>query len=119
CEKSGFSGEGALQVRCLISPDSSLGKAIGMERTDYQSVTAWRDDQYARSNFIRLRDNKSDGHTKIVSADGNRIIDFDPDETYYVYFTVIDRSTGAILQFSMDTVDLGMTFLTELELADA
>lgn len=119
CEKSGFSGEGALQVRCLISPDSSLGKAIGMERTDYEAVTAWRDDQYARSNFIRLRDNKTDGHTKIVSADGNRIIDFDPDETYYVYFTVIDRSTGAILEFSMDTVDQGMTLLTELELADA
>lgn len=74
CNKSGFSTQGALQVRCLVNPDSSLGEAIGMGQHDYEAVSAWRDDQYARSNFIRLRDS-NDGNTKIVSPDTNRIID--------------------------------------------
>lgn len=112
CEKSGFSGEGALQVRCLINPDSTLGKAVGMQRQDYYSVTAWRDDQYARSMFIRLRDAK-DGHTTAVSPDGSRIVDYDEAETD-VSFTFIDKSTGLNVRFSMDEVDQGSSLLAEL-----
>lgn len=110
CNKSGFSTQGALQVRCLVNPDSSLGKAIGMDQHDYEAVTAWRDDQYARSNFIRLRDS-NDGNTKIVSSDNNRIIDQGQDGTY---FTAIDRSTGLLVQFSADSIEQGMTLLTEI-----
>lgn len=115
CNNSGFSTQGALQIRCLVNPDSSLGRAIGMEKNDYESVTAWRDDQYARSNFIRLRDS-NDGNTKIVSPDNNRIIDQGRDGTY---FTAIDRSTGLLIQFSTDSADQGMTLLTEIGFAPA
>ncbi|MFD6896207.1 Hsp70 family protein [Rhodococcus sp. NPDC060086] len=110
CSKSGFSSQGALQVRCRVDPDSSLGQAIGMESVDYEAVTSWRDDQYARSNFIRLRDSK-DGNIKIVSSDENRIIDHGADGTY---FTAVDRSTGLLMQFSTDSAEQGMTLLTEI-----
>jgi hypothetical protein len=99
-------------VRCLINPDSTLGKAVGMQRQDYYSVTAWRDDQYARSMFIRLRDAK-DGHTTAVSPDGSRIVDYDEAGTD-VSFTVIDKSTGLNVLFSMDEVDQGSSLLAEL-----
>ncbi len=115
CNKSGFSTQGALQVRCLVNPDSSLGEAIGMGQHDYEAVSAWRDDQYARSNFIRLRDS-NDGNTKIVSPDTNRIIDQGQDGTY---FTAIDRSTGLLIQFSADSAEQGMTLLTEIGFAPA
>ncbi len=107
--------QGALQVRCLVNPDSSLGEAIGMGQHDYEAVSAWRDDQYARSNFIRLRDS-NDGNTKIVSPDTNRIIDQGQDGTY---FTAIDRSTGLLIQFSADSAEQGMTLLTEIGFAPA
>ncbi len=113
CEKSGFSPEGALEVRCLLNPDSTLGKAIGIDRHDYTAVTAWRDDQYARSTFIRLRDAK-DGHTTVISDDGTRLVDADDSAGNYVRYTVIDRSTGLIVTFSMDNVEVATAFLTEL-----
>ncbi|MGA4692436.1 Hsp70 family protein [Rhodococcus sp. AB351] len=112
CEKSGFSSEGAMQVRCQISPNSNLGKALGMEPTDYESVSAYRDDQYARSNFIRLRDAKND-NTRIVSADGTRIADYDHPPGGNSYFTVIDKSTGLVAQFST-TTERGEALLAEL-----
>ncbi len=112
CEKSGFSSEGAMQVRCQISPNSNLGKALGMEPSDYESVSAYRDDQYARSNFIRLRDAKSD-NTRIVSADGTRIADYDHPPGGNSYFTVIDKSTGLVAQFST-TTERGEALLAEL-----
>jgi len=113
CEKSSFSSEGALQVRCLLNPDSAVGKTIGMERHDYTSITAWRDDQYARSTFIRLRD-ATDGHTTVLSEDGTRLVDADDSSGSGVRYTVIDRSTGLIATFSMDSVEVGAAFLAEV-----
>lgn len=111
CGKTGFSTEGALQVRCLVSRDSSLGKAIGMEQDDYESVTAWRDDQLARSKFIQLRDAKNDNVTEI-SSDENIIVDYDP-EQQFVFFNVVDKRTGLVAHFSSD-LDTGLSLLTEL-----
>ena len=112
CDKAGFTTEGALEVRCLINRNSSLGKTLGMEQSDYEAVRAFRDDQYARSNFIRTRDAKNDNVT-LVSSDGNRIVDYDPQDGGSVYFTVIDRSTGLVATFSSE-LERGKTLLTEL-----
>ncbi|MEE2061342.1 Hsp70 family protein [Rhodococcus artemisiae] len=111
CNQSGFSTQGALQVRCLINPNSSLGRSMGMEQNDYAAVTAWRDDQYARSTFIRTRDTDN-GNTVVESTDGTRIVDQGNDGTY---FTAIDRSTGLLMQFSSESSEQGMTLLTEID----
>ncbi|WP_326603532.1 Hsp70 family protein [Rhodococcus sp. PD04] len=113
CDKSGFSSEGALQLRCDLNADSTLGKAIGMQRYEYVSVTAWRDDQYARLNFIRLRDT-TDGTTTTVSGDSRRLVNYDDSVNTSVRYTVIDRSTGLNATFRMNSVETGTTFLTEL-----
>src|SRR5690606_20271349 len=42
CDKAGFTTEGALEVRCLINRNSSLGKTLGMEQSDYEAVRAFR-----------------------------------------------------------------------------
>ncbi len=113
CDKSGFSSEGALQLQCNLNADSTLGKAIGMQRYEYVSVTAWRDDQYARSNFIRLRD-ATDGTTTTISGDSSRLVNYDDSVNTSVRYTVIDRSTGLNATFRMNSVETGTTFLTEL-----
>ncbi|WP_350246609.1 Hsp70 family protein [Rhodococcus sp. D-6] len=113
CDKSGFSSEGALQLQCNLNADSTLGKAIGMQRYEYVSVTAWRDDQYARLNFIRLRDT-TDGTTTTVSGDSRRLVNYDDSVNTSVRYTVIDRSTGLNATFRMNSVETGTTFLTEL-----
>lgn len=84
-----------------------------MERYEYVSVTAWRDDQYARSNFIRLRDT-TDGTTTTVSGDSRRLVNYDDSVNTSVRYTVIDRSTGLNATFRMNSVETGTTFLTEL-----
>ncbi|WP_324256245.1 AMP-binding enzyme [Rhodococcus sp. RDE2] len=113
CDKSGFSSEGALQLQCNLNADSALGKTIGMERYEYVSVTAWRDDQYARPNFIRLRDT-TDGTTTTISDDSTRLVNYDDSVNTSVHYTVIDRSTGLNATFRMNSVAAGTTFLTEL-----
>ena len=113
CDKSGFSSEGALQLQCNLNADSTLGKAIGMQRYEYVSVTAWRDDQYARLNFIRLRDT-TDGTTTTISGDSSRLVNYDDSVNTSVRYTVIDRSTGLNATFRMNSVETGTTFLTEL-----
>lgn len=114
CEKSGFSsGSSALQVRCLVNVNSNLGKAVGMEANEYLGVTAWRDDEYARSHLIQLRDNKTGAYTTITSPDGSRIVGYDPSGPY-VMFDVVDRSRGLIVQFSTETAEQGLTLLKEL-----
>ncbi|WP_245687810.1 Hsp70 family protein, partial [Rhodococcus phenolicus] len=114
CEKSGFSsGSSALQVRCLVNVNSNLGKAVGMEANEYLGVTAWRDDEYARSHLIQLRDNKTGAYTTITSPDGSRIVGYDPSGPY-VMFDVVDRSRGLIVQFSTETAEQGLALLKEL-----
>uniref|UniRef100_UPI003B676A41 Hsp70 family protein n=1 Tax=Rhodococcus sp. O3 TaxID=3404919 RepID=UPI003B676A41 len=114
CEKSGFAPDSsALQVRCLINVNSNLGKTIGMKANEYLGVTAWRDDQYARSHLIQLRDNKTATYTTIDSPDGNRIVGYDPNSST-VIFEVVDKSRGLLMQFSAKSADQGLALLKEL-----
>ena len=114
CEKSGFAPDSsALQVRCLINVNSNLGKTIGMKANEYLGVTAWRDDRYARSHLIELRDNKTGTYTTIESPDGNRIVGYIPNSST-VIFEVVDKSRGLLMQFSTKTADQGLALLKEL-----
>ncbi|MGW0022622.1 Hsp70 family protein, partial [Rhodococcus sp. NPDC003382] len=119
CDKSGFSYEGALQLRCVVTADSSVGKAMRLAEDDDQWVTAWRDDQYARSNFIRYRDRTLSGYASRVHSSGDRIVNYATDDTYSSGFETIDRKTGLILTYSVDTVEQGLTLATELGFADS
>ena len=119
CDKSGFSYEGALQLRCVVTADSSVGKAMRLAEDDDQWVTAWRDDQYARSNFIRYRDRTLSGYASRVHSLGDRIVNYATDDTYSSGFETIDRKTGLILTYSVDTVEQGLTLATELGFADS
>ncbi|MFD6677217.1 Hsp70 family protein, partial [Rhodococcus zopfii] len=118
CDKSGFSFEGALQLRCVVTADSSVGKAMGLADGDDQWVTAWRDDQYARSNFIRYRDRTLPGYESRATSSGDRIVNYSTDDTYSSGFETVDRSTGLVLTFSVDSLDQGFTLSTELGFAD-
>ncbi|MDV2476528.1 Hsp70 family protein [Rhodococcus zopfii] len=118
CDKSGFSFEGALQLRCVVTADSSVGKAMGLADGDDQWVTAWRDDQYARSNFIRYRDRTLPGYESRATSSGDRIVNYSTDDTYSSGFETVDRSTGLVLTFSVDSLDQGFTLSTELGFAN-
>ncbi|MFZ2527471.1 MAG: Hsp70 family protein, partial [Rhodococcus sp. (in: high G+C Gram-positive bacteria)] len=119
CDKSGFSSEGALQMRCVVTSDSSVGKAMGLAEDDDQWVTAWRDDQYARSNFIRYRDRPYTGYGSVLTSSGDRIVSYNKDESYSSGFEAIDKTTGLVLTFSADSIEQGFTLSTELGFADA
>uniref|UniRef100_UPI003B6837A1 Hsp70 family protein n=1 Tax=Rhodococcus sp. O3 TaxID=3404919 RepID=UPI003B6837A1 len=114
CEKAGFSMENALRVDCDIDPASSLGKTIGMGEHDYVTVSAYRDDQYARSTLIRMRDKPITGYTSVLSEDGNRIIEYQPSDPYTSFFNGIDKTKGLVISFSIAPVDKGLTLLREL-----
>ena len=92
---------------------------IGLDDHDDLWVTAWRDDQYARSNFIKYRDRPYSGYESRVTASGDRIIHYSTDDTYSTSFEAIDKSTGLVITFNVDTVDQGVTAATELGLADS
>ncbi|MFZ2527344.1 MAG: Hsp70 family protein, partial [Rhodococcus sp. (in: high G+C Gram-positive bacteria)] len=113
CAKSGTSENDALQVRCLINVNSGLGKAIGMEPSDYLGVTAWRDDKYARSHLIELRDNMTDDSTTITSPEGNRVVRYTTNGSV-TSFELVDTSRGLLVEFPSRTVDQGTALLKEL-----
>ncbi|WP_068166161.1 Hsp70 family protein, partial [Rhodococcus phenolicus] len=114
CEKAGFSTQNALRVDCDIDPGSSLGKAIGLEEHDYVTVSAYRDDQYARSTLIRMRDRPIPDYVAVLSEDGNRVIEYQPSDPHTSFFNGIDRSKGLVISFAVAPVDKGLTLMREL-----
>ena len=114
CEKGGFSTENALRVDCDIDPSSSLGKAIGLGEHEYVTVSAYRDDQYARSTLIRMRDRPIPDYMSVLSEDGNRVIEYEPSDPYTSFFNGIDKSKGLVISFAVKPVDKGLTLMREL-----
>ncbi|MEZ5151659.1 Hsp70 family protein [Rhodococcus zopfii] len=114
CEKGDFTMQGALRINCDIDPDSSLGKAVGVGENDYLTVSAYRDDQYARSTLIRMRDQPISGYISLLSEDGNRVIEYQPSDPYTSFFNGIDKSKGLVISFSVAPADKGLALMREL-----
>ncbi len=85
-----------------------------MGENDYLTVSAYRDDQYARSTLIRMRDQPISGYISLLSEDGNRVIEYQPSDPYTSFFNGIDKSKGLVISFSVAPADKGLALMREL-----